>query len=166
MSYLRPGRTGENRRSVFYTNNSSEEWEMVDAPPKDFPEQKPHPETHRRKSTPCGLTRPPSGQSTMILLLMIKHKFSPLPDSFGSAFTFDFVRNSSRPKRPLLRDMMGSGRFGRSADARSSDGSLVECNGSKPLDLQVRLQSQQEELSQLQLEQVKLREELASHKVH
>lgn len=51
MSYLRPGRGGENRRSVFYTSNSSaEDWELVDAPPKDFPEQKPHPDTHRRTS--------------------------------------------------------------------------------------------------------------------
>lgn len=54
MSYLRGGRGGENRRSVFYTgsNNNAEEWELVDAPPKDFPEQKP-PDTHRRTSPPC-----------------------------------------------------------------------------------------------------------------
>lgn len=52
MSYLRAGRGGENRRSVFYTGNSSaEEWELVDAPPKGFPEQKP--EAHRRTSPPC-----------------------------------------------------------------------------------------------------------------
>ncbi|XP_008275027.1 TBC1 domain family member 2B isoform X2 [Stegastes partitus] len=133
MSYLRPGRAGDNRRSVFYTNNSSaDEWEMVDAPPKDFPEQKPHPDTHRH--------------------------------SFGSAFTFDFVRNTSRPKRPLLRDMMGSGRFGRSAETRGAENSAVECNGSKPFEMQLRLQSQQEELSQMQQEQIKLREELASQK--
>lgn len=52
MSYLRPGRGGENRRSVFYTSNhSTEEWELIDAPPKDFPESK-HPlDTHRRMST-------------------------------------------------------------------------------------------------------------------
>ncbi|XP_035520590.1 TBC1 domain family member 2B [Morone saxatilis] len=129
MSYLRPGRGGENRRSVFYTGNSSaEEWELVDAPPKDFPEQKHHPDTHRH--------------------------------SFGSAFTFDFVRNSSRPKRPLLRDM----RFGRNADTRSAENSPVECNGSKSLEMQLRLQSQQEELNRMQQEQTKLREELASQK--
>lgn len=61
MSYLRPGRGGENRRSVFYTgnsNSSTEEWELVDAPPKDFPEQKPHPDTHRRTDTPCYPIRP------------------------------------------------------------------------------------------------------------
>ncbi|XP_070828913.1 TBC1 domain family member 2B [Chaetodon trifascialis] len=133
MSYLRPGRGGENRRSVFYTgNSSSEEWELVDAPPKDFPEQKQHPDTQHRHS-------------------------------FGSAFTFDFGRNSSRPRRPLLH-MMGSGRFGRTAETRSAESSPVECNGSKPLEMQLRLQSQQEELSRMQQEQVKLREELASQK--
>lgn len=92
-------------------------------------------------------------------------QFSSLSDSFGSAFTFDFVRNSSRPKRPLLRDMMGSGRFGRSAETRSAENSPVECNGSKPLEMQLRLQSQQEELSRMQQEQANLREELASQKV-
>ncbi|KAK9516658.1 hypothetical protein VZT92_024577 [Zoarces viviparus] len=136
MSYLRPGRGGESRRSVFYSNRSSsaEEWELVDAPSKDFPEQKPHPDTHRH--------------------------------SFGSAaaFTLDFVRNSSRPKKPLLRDMMGSGRFGRNVETRSSESSPVECNGSKPLEMQLRLQSQQEELSRMHHEQAKLREELASQK--
>ncbi|KAL7402219.1 hypothetical protein ABVT39_011514 [Epinephelus coioides] len=135
MSYLRPGRGGESRRSVFYTHgnsSSAEEWELVDAPPKDFPEQKPHPDTHRH--------------------------------SFGSAFTFDFVRNSARPKRPLLRDMMGAGKFGRNAETRSAESSPVECNGSKPLEMQLRLQSQQEELSRMQQEQAKLREELASQK--
>uniref|UniRef100_A0A667YFW4 TBC1 domain family member 2B n=1 Tax=Myripristis murdjan TaxID=586833 RepID=A0A667YFW4_9TELE len=115
MSHLRPGRGGENRRSVFYTSNSAEEWELVDAPPKDIPEQKPHSDTHR--------------------------------NSIGSAFTFDFVRSSSRPKRPFLRDMMGSGKFGRSAENRSTESSPVECNGSKPVEMQLRLQSQQEELS-------------------
>ncbi|XP_051808342.1 TBC1 domain family member 2B [Acanthochromis polyacanthus] len=135
MSILRPGRAGENRRSVFYTSNnnsSADEWEMVDAPSKDFPDQKPHSDTHRH--------------------------------SFGSAFTFDFVRNTSRPKKPLLRDMMGPGRFGRNAETRSAENSTVECNGSKPLEMQLRLQSQQEELNQMQQEQVKLREELASQK--
>ncbi|XP_006789677.1 TBC1 domain family member 2B [Neolamprologus brichardi] len=120
MSHLRGG-----RRSVFYTSNSpSEEWELVD-PPKDFTEQKHHPDTHRH--------------------------------SFGSAFTFDFVRNPSRPKKLLL----GSGKLGRSAES-----SPVECNGSKSLEMQLRLQSQQqqEELSRLQQEEAKLKEELATQK--
>ncbi|XP_069383949.1 TBC1 domain family member 2B isoform X2 [Paralichthys olivaceus] len=128
MSYLRQGKGAENRRSVFYSgNNSTEEWELVDAPPKDFIEQKPHPDTHRH--------------------------------SFGSAFTFDFVRNSARPRKPLLRDMMASGRFGRSAES-----SQVECNDSKPLEMQLRLQNQQEELTRMQQEQAKLQEELTSQK--
>nr|XP_046249384.1 TBC1 domain family member 2B [Scatophagus argus] len=133
MSYLRPGRGGENRRSVFYTgNNSSEEWELVDAPSKDFLEPKHHPDTHRH--------------------------------SFGSAFTFDFVRNSSRPKKPLLRELKGSGRSGRSIETRSAESSPVEINGSKSLEMQLRLQSQQEELCCMQQEKTKLKEELASQK--
>ncbi|XP_047451636.1 TBC1 domain family member 2B [Mugil cephalus] len=128
MSYLRSGKASEHRRSVFYTSNSnSDEWEMVDAPPKDFPEQKHHQEAHR-------------------------------------SFSFDFVRNTSRPKKPLLRDMMGSGRPGRGAETRAAENPEAECNGSKPTELQLRLQSQQEELSQMQQEQGKLREELASQK--
>ncbi|XP_077372958.1 TBC1 domain family member 2B [Festucalex cinctus] len=131
MSYLRPGRGGDSRRSVFYTgnNSSADEWELVDAPPKDFLEHKPHPEVHRH--------------------------------SFGSAF--DFVRNSSRPKRPLLRDMMGSGKFSRNAEIRSAESSPVEFNG-KSLEMQLRLQSQQEEVCRMQQEQAKLKEELASQK--
>ncbi|XP_049579269.1 TBC1 domain family member 2B [Syngnathus scovelli] len=126
MSYLRPGRGGDSRRSVFYTgnNSSADEWELVEAPPKDFPEHKHHPEVHRH--------------------------------SFGSAF--DFVRNSSRPKKPFLRDMMGPGKFGRSAES-----SPVEFNG-KSLELQLRLQNQQEEMCRMQQEQAKLKEELASQK--
>ncbi|XP_071752605.1 TBC1 domain family member 2B [Centroberyx gerrardi] len=128
MSYLRPGRGGENRRSVFYTGNNVEEWELVDPPSKDMAEQKPHPDTHR--------------------------------NSIGSAFNFDFGRNSSRPKKPFLRDM----KFGRNAETRSAESSPVECNGSKPMEMQLRLQTQQEELSRLHQEQAKLQEELASQK--
>lgn len=176
MSYLRPGRGGESRRSVFYTGNSSaEDWELVDAPPKDFPEQK-HPDTHRRTSTPCS-TPHPHESLTVVCYPYIQFtgkwkwklwqvmKLSSLSDSFGSSFTFDFGRNSSRPKRPLLRDMMGPGRFGRNAETRSAESSPVECNGSKSLEMQLRLQSQQEELSRMQQEQAQLREELASQKV-
>ncbi|XP_015252770.1 PREDICTED: TBC1 domain family member 2B [Cyprinodon variegatus] len=130
MSNLRPGRA-ENRRSVFYTGNS-EEWELVEAPPKDFPDQKHHLETQRH--------------------------------SFGSAFTFDFVRNRQRPQRLLLRDVRGSGKQGRGMERRGSESPTGECNGSKALDMQLRLQNQQDELSQMQQEQFKLREELASQK--
>ncbi|XP_061630462.1 TBC1 domain family member 2B [Phyllopteryx taeniolatus] len=131
MSYLRPGKGGESRRSVFYTgsNSSADEWELVDAPPKDFPEHKHHPDAYRH--------------------------------SFGSAF--DFVRTSSKPKRPLLRDMMGSGKFGRNAETRSAESSPVEFNG-KSLEMQLHLQSQQEDVCSMQQEQAKLKEELASQK--
>ncbi|KAM8860773.1 TBC1 domain family member 2B [Synchiropus picturatus] len=128
MSYLRPGRGGESRRSVFYTTNnnssSAEDWELLEAPGKDFTEQKHH-DTHRH--------------------------------SFGSAFTLDFA---GRLRRPLLRDV----RSGRNAESRSAESSPIESNGVKPLELQMRLQSQQEEMNRMQQEQSRLREELASHK--
>ncbi|KAL6106721.1 tbc1d2b [Pungitius sinensis] len=129
MSYLRQGRGAESRRSLFYTNSNSsaEEWELVDAPTKDSPEQKRHTDTHRH--------------------------------SLGSAFHFDFARNASRAKRPLLRDVMAPGRFGRSAES-----SPPECNGGKPADALLRLQSQQEELGRVRKEQAELRGELASQK--
>ncbi|XP_077567148.1 TBC1 domain family member 2B [Stigmatopora nigra] len=127
MSYLRAGRAGDSKRSVFYTGNSggsADEWELLDAPPKDFAEHKQHPEVHRH--------------------------------SFGSAF--DFVRNSSRPRRPLLRGDTGSGKW-----ARHAEGSPTEVNG-KCVEMQLRLQSQQEEMCALQKEEARLKEELASQK--
>lgn len=77
MSYLRPGRACENRRSVFYTNNSnSVEWEMID-PPKEFPEPKPHVDSHRRKL--CHLqslflppNRPPDGLAHLSSLRFLR----------------------------------------------------------------------------------------------
>lgn len=60
---------------------------------------------------------------------------------------------------------MGSGKFGRNAETRSAESSPVESYGGKPLEIQLRLQSQQEELGRMQQEQAKLREELASQKV-
>lgn len=96
---------------------------------------------------------------------MFKQVPLSLPDSIGSAFTFDFGRNSSRHKKLFLRDKMGTGKLGRSTESRSSESFPVECNGSKPNELQLRLQSQLEELSLLHQEQAKLREELASQKV-
>lgn len=135
MSYLRQGsRGGESRRSVFYTSSNSsvsaEDWELLDAPPKDFSDSKHHHDSHRH--------------------------------SLGSAFTFDFGRSSSRNKRPLFRDMMSSARLGRSLETRSAENSAVECNGSKPLEMQLQLQ--QEELSRMQQEQAQLREELVTQK--
>ncbi|KAG7473390.1 hypothetical protein MATL_G00095280 [Megalops atlanticus] len=127
MSQLRPGRANEGRRSIFYTG-SNDEWEMVDHPPKDLQEQMPVPEPAKK----------PASET---------HR-----NSIGSAFTFDFGRTSSRSKRPFLRDTMGSGRLTRSADTPAA-----ECNGSKPSELQLRVQSQQEELE-------RFREELANQK--
>lgn len=91
---------------------------------------------------------------------------SCLPDSFGSAFPFDFVRNPSRQKKPLLRDLTGSWKSGRSSEARSAESSPVECNGGKSLEMQLRFQNQQEEVHHMRQEQAKLREELSSQKVH
>ncbi|XP_030621587.1 TBC1 domain family member 2B [Chanos chanos] len=134
MSHLRSGRGGENRRSVFYTN-SNDEWEMLEHPTKDMPEHKPQADSHRRES--------PSHY----------HRHS-----IGSAFTFDFGRNNSRLRRPLLRDMIGS------KTMRSPEVSPVDGGDSKTSELQLRLQSQQEELNHMQEEQNRLREELASQK--
>lgn len=124
MSSLRPGRGVESRRSVFYTSNSSavDEWELLDHPPKDLSETKPH-EAHRH--------------------------------SIGSAFTFDLGRSSGRLKRPLLPGRLGRG---------SADMTAAECNGNRAVDLHLRLQTQQEELSRVQQEQTQLREELLTHK--
>jgi len=94
MSYLRQGKAGENRRSVFYTtnnNSSSEEWEMVDAPPKDCPEQKHHPDAHRRKFTLRCLTRPTSGQNLMLNI--------DLHSTWGSRAGFSFLL----PQIPLAQ---------------------------------------------------------------
>lgn len=75
MSYLRQGRGAESRRSVFYIgNNSTEEWELVDAPHKDFAEQKHHPNAHRRTSTSCDLNYP--DLTGVLILILILH--SPL----------------------------------------------------------------------------------------
>lgn len=57
---------------------------------------------------------------------------------------------------------MSSARLGRSLETRSAENSAVECNGSKPLEMQLQLQ--QEELSRMQQEQAQLREELVTQK--
>ncbi|XP_058263498.1 TBC1 domain family member 2B [Hemibagrus wyckioides] len=75
--------------------------------------------------------------------------------SIGTAFTFDF-RNPSRIKRPFQTSLVKSG--------RSAETSPVECNGSKAVELQLRLQSQQEEMRRMQEEQNHLQEELSSQK--
>ncbi|TSM52289.1 TBC1 domain family member 2B [Bagarius yarrelli] len=75
--------------------------------------------------------------------------------SIGSAFTFDF-RNPSRIKRPFQISLVKS--------SRSAETSPVECNDSKAVELQLRLQSQQEEIKRMQEEQNHLQEELSSQK--
>uniref|UniRef100_A0A8C9U6S1 TBC1 domain family member 2B n=1 Tax=Scleropages formosus TaxID=113540 RepID=A0A8C9U6S1_SCLFO len=127
MSQLRPGRGNDSRRSIFYTTNS-DEWEIVDSTSKELQE---HMAVQESSKKPHAET----------------HR-----NSTGSVFTFDFGKSSSRSKRPFLRDVMGSGKPGRSVDS-----SPVDFNGSKPSETQLRLQSQQEELS-------RLGEELASQK--
>lgn len=144
MSGLRVARGGgENRRSVFYTGNSADEWEMLDAPSaKDINQDH----------------KPPTQPQTD------RHRHS-----IGSPFTFDFGRSSSsslRPKRPTLRDIMGTGR-GRSAESSSLSSQTTppaECNGSRTNELQLRLQSQEQELTRLHEENNNLTEELTSQK--
>lgn len=77
-------------------------------------------------------------------------------DSIGSAFTFDF-RNSSRIKRPF--------NLGLAKSNRSAEMSPEEFNGSRASELQVQLQSQQEDLNRMQEVQSRLQEELMSQKV-
>ncbi|KAJ8333646.1 hypothetical protein SKAU_G00409650 [Synaphobranchus kaupii] len=73
-------------------------------------------------------------------------------NSTSSAFAFDLSRSSLRSRRPFLRDTSVSGRLDRSVDVAAS-----ECNGSKASEIELRLQSQEEEL-------VLLREEMANYK--
>ncbi len=55
---------------------------------------------------------------------------------------------------------MGSGKSNRSPES-----SPVECNGTKTSELQLRIQSQQEEINHLQEQENQLREELTGQKV-
>uniref|UniRef100_A0A146W2W9 TBC1 domain family member 2B n=1 Tax=Fundulus heteroclitus TaxID=8078 RepID=A0A146W2W9_FUNHE len=137
MSNLRPGRA-ENRRSVFYATAAA---------------------NNNSSSEEWEMVDPPPRD-----LPEQKHPLDTHRHSFGSAFTFDFVRNRQRPQRPLLRDARGPGKLGRGVEGRGSESPTGECNGSKPLDVQLRLQNQQDELNQMQQEQNKLREELAGQK--
>ncbi|KAJ8002426.1 hypothetical protein DPEC_G00158770 [Dallia pectoralis] len=159
MSGLRVGRVlGENRRSVFYMENScgTEDWEMVDPPSaKDHiqdqksPPAKDNIQDHR---TSLSQTKPQSDT----------HRHS-----IGSPFTFDLGRsnNSSlRSKRLNLRDIMASGKLVRSTDSTSQGSLPLECDGNRTNDLQLRLQRQEEEMSQLRQSNNTLTEELKSQK--
>ncbi|XP_072201770.1 TBC1 domain family member 2B isoform X3 [Excalfactoria chinensis] len=118
MSSLRKG-NNENRRSVFYT---SEEWELLDATPKDL-------------------------EDSMALEEKRKHLAEGNKGLTSSAFPFDFGRIPQKTRRPL-KDMIGS-----SKNRNSSDSSPTEWysgNGNKLVsELQLKYQSQQEELEKL-----------------
>ncbi|XP_066557902.1 TBC1 domain family member 2B [Amia ocellicauda] len=127
VSQLRQGRGNPENRRSVFYTGS-DEWEMIDPLNKELQDQMALQE-FSKKSHPE------------------MHR-----NSTGSAFSFDFGRNASRSRRPFLRDMMGSNKT-----SKSTESSPVEWNGSKSSEAQLRLQSQQEELTHL-------REELASQK--
>ncbi|NXW12666.1 TBD2B protein, partial [Circaetus pectoralis] len=129
MSSLRKG-NNENRKSIFYT---TEEWELLDPTPKDL-------------------------EDSMALEEKRKHlaEGSKGRRLTSSAFPFDFGRIPHKTRRPL-KDMIGS-----SKNRNSSDSSPTEWysgNGNKLVsELQLKYQSQQEELE-------KLKKDLLSQKV-
>ncbi|KAM8804648.1 TBC1 domain family member 2B [Eudromia elegans] len=117
----------ENRKSIFYT---SEEWELLDPSPKDL-------------------------EDSMVLEEKRKNLAEGSKGLTSSAFPFDFGRIPHKARRPL-KDMIGS-----SKNRNSSDSSPTEwCsgNGNKLVsELQLKYQSQQEELE-------KLKKDLSSQK--
>ncbi|KAM9068836.1 TBC1 domain family member 2B [Sarcophilus harrisii] len=123
MSSFRPGRgNNDSRKSVFYTN---EEWEFIDPNPKDLEESVLHEQGKKQTS---------EGNKGVT----------------GSAFPFDFGRIPYKGKRPL-KDMIGSYK-----NRNNSGDSPVEWtsgNGSKSAsEMQLKFQSQQEELERLKKE--------------
>ncbi|XP_011885489.1 PREDICTED: TBC1 domain family member 2B [Cercocebus atys] len=124
MSSFRPGRGhNDGRRTVFYTN---EEWELLDPTPKDLEESVVQEE--KKKLTP-------EGNKGVI----------------GSGFPFDFGRNPYKGKRPL-KDIIGSYKNRHSSGDPSSEGTSGSGSISirKPgSEMQLQIQSQQEELERL-----------------
>ncbi|GAB1294522.1 TBC1 domain family member 2B [Apodemus speciosus] len=124
MSSFRPGRGhSESRRTVFYTN---EEWELVDPPPKDL-EESPV-QDDRKKPMPEGSKGVTS-----------------------SGFPFEFGRNPYKGKRPL-KDIIGSYKNRHSSSDPLMEGPSPGSSGcvTKPVpEMQLQIQSQQEELEQL-----------------
>ncbi|XP_077796177.1 TBC1 domain family member 2B isoform X3 [Macaca mulatta] len=124
MSSFRPGRGhNDGRRTVFYTN---EEWELLDPTPKDLEESVVQEE--KKKLTPEGN----KGVT-------------------GSGFPFDFGRNPYKGKRPL-KDIIGSYKNRHSSGDPSSEG--TSGSGSISIrklgsEMQLQIQSQQEELERL-----------------
>nr|XP_020019932.1 TBC1 domain family member 2B-like [Castor canadensis] len=124
MSSFRPGRGHDSRRTVFYTN---EEWELLDPPPKDLEESVVQEE--RKKQMPEGN----KGVT-------------------GSGFPFDFGRNPYKGKRPL-KDIIGSYKNRHSSGDPSSEGLSGSGNISVlASEMQLQVQSQQEELERLKKE--------------
>uniref|UniRef100_A0A8D0HBW1 TBC1 domain family member 2B n=1 Tax=Sphenodon punctatus TaxID=8508 RepID=A0A8D0HBW1_SPHPU len=121
MSSLRTGKgSNDNRKSVFYTH---EEWEMLDQTPKDIEESMTLEEKRKQSSEANkGVTR--------------------------SAFPFDFGHMPHKTRRPL-KEMIGP-----SKNRNTSDASPVEWpsgNGNKlASEMQLKFQSQQEELDRLE----------------
>uniref|UniRef100_A0A2K5UVJ9 TBC1 domain family member 2B n=1 Tax=Macaca fascicularis TaxID=9541 RepID=A0A2K5UVJ9_MACFA len=124
MSSFRPGRGhNDGRRTVFYTN---EEWELLDPTPKDLEESVVQEE--KKKLTPEGN----KGVT-------------------GSGFPFDFGRNPYKGKRPL-KDIIGSYKNRHSSGDPSGEGTSGSGSISirKPgSEMQLQIQSQQEELERL-----------------
>ncbi|XP_066210888.1 TBC1 domain family member 2B isoform X2 [Saccopteryx leptura] len=122
MSSFRPGRGHDSRKSVFYTN---EEWELLDPSPKDLEESTAQEE--RKKQIPEGN----KGVT-------------------GSGFPFDFGRVPYKGKRPL-KDMIGSYKSRHNSGDPATEGTSGSGGASKPAsDMQLQVQSQQEELERLQ----------------
>ncbi|NXC17602.1 TBD2B protein, partial [Corythaeola cristata] len=120
MSSLRKG-SNENRKSVFYT---TEEWELLDPTPKDL-------------------------EDSMALEEKRKHLAEGIKGRrlTSSAFPFDLGRIPHKTRRPL-KDMIGSSRNRNSSD--SSPTEWYSGNSNKLVsELQLKYQSQQEELEKL-----------------
>ncbi|KAL7980308.1 hypothetical protein Chor_014637 [Crotalus horridus] len=116
---IRTGKgSGENRRSVFYT----EEWEMLDPTPKDLQESAAQEEKQR-------LAAETSKGGT------------------GSSFPFDFGRLPPKARRPL-KDSMAASKSRGSQEAPPREWS----RGRPAAEMQLKLQSQQEDLEQLKTE--------------
>ncbi|KAG8440190.1 hypothetical protein GDO86_006113 [Hymenochirus boettgeri] len=119
MQYLRPAKSHDGRKSVFYTN---EEWELLNPTPKELEESLLHVE--RRKS-------PVEGSK----------------GSTGISFPFDFGRIPQKAKRPL-REMIGVNKNRNSAECQLVD-SLSMPEPKMECDTHQKLQSQEEELERL-----------------
>ncbi|XP_039714274.1 TBC1 domain family member 2B isoform X3 [Pteropus medius] len=121
MYSFRPGRGHDSRKSVFYT---SEEWELLDPSPRDLEESSA--QEDRRKQTPEGNK-----------------------GATGSGFPFDFGRAPYKGKRPL-KDMIGSYKNRHSSGDPSTEGTSGSGGAGKPAsEVQLQVQSQQEELERL-----------------